>query len=98
MAFADSSTYFNTGDSSIIGMFTEKEVGNYFEYSHNNDGVMEDYPHLVWVTNPIEGIDQGYRYARVLKTVAYIVVDEDDYGRPVVEKWYIKDNRTYIKK
>ena len=98
MAFADSSTYFNTGDSSIIGMFTEREVGNYFEYSHNNDGMFADYPHKIWVTNPIEGIDQGYRYGRVLKTVAYLVVDEDEYGNDVVEKWSIKDNRIYEKR
>jgi hypothetical protein len=36
----------------------------------------------------------GYRYATVKKTVAYIVVDEDENG-PVVEKWFLKKNNKY---
>jgi hypothetical protein len=30
-----------------------------------------------------------------MKTVAYIVVDENDYGEAVVEKWDIKKHRMY---
>lgn len=78
-----------------IGCFTEKEVGNYFEYSENNRCFMDfhkDYPHIVWVGSVG---DQGYRYAHVKKTVAYIVVDEDEYGLPVVEKWDLKKNVRY---
>lgn len=37
MAFADSSTYFVTGDSSILGSFEECDCGNYFEFSENRD-------------------------------------------------------------
>ena len=33
MAFAPSSTYFDSGDGSILGMFVEKDHGNLFEYS-----------------------------------------------------------------
>jgi hypothetical protein len=36
-------------------------------------------------------------YALVKKTVAYIVVDEDDTGRAVIEKWRIKGHRVYGK-
>ena len=88
-----------------IGQFTEKEVGNYFEYSVNDDDLRlcedfprgkyqscmrlcEDFPHKVW------GAD-GYRYANVKKRVAYIVVDEDEYGMPVIEKWQLKKNKKY---
>jgi len=81
-----------------IGQFTEKEVGNYFEYSVNDDigkwwmgetqDVAEKFPHKVWVGD-------GYRYANVKKTVAYIVVDEDENGMPVTEKWYLKKNTKY---
>jgi len=39
--------------------------------------------------------NNGYRYALVKKTVAYVCVDEDDYGQPVVEKWHIKRHREY---
>lgn len=78
----------------VLGEFTEKEFGNYFHYSVNDDMDMPDfakYPHKVWVG----GIDQQYRYAEVKKTVAYIVTDEDEYGKPVVEKWLIKKNIAY---
>lgn len=87
-------------DIQFIGTFTEKAVGNYFDYSmnaeyiehiHPRNGKPTEYPHKVWVTTPRRGIDQGYREALVLKTVAYIVVDEDENG-PVIEKWDIKDN------
>ena len=49
----------------------------------------------IWVTTPVEGIDCGYRYGTVKKTVAYLPVDEDEYGEPVVEKWHIKQRRDY---
>lgn len=95
MSFAPSSTYFDCGDGSILGCFEEKSVGKFFEFSENRDGVMSDWDHKVWVTTPREGIDSGYRYAMVKKTVVYIVTDEDDLGRPVVEKWDIKRHRPY---
>lgn len=48
----------------------------------------------MWVSErPIN--DSGWRYALVKKTVAYIVVDEDDSGRAVIEKWSIKGHRFY---
>ena len=78
----------------VLGEFTEKEFGNYFQYSVNDDMDMPDfakYPHKVWVG----GLGQQYRYAEVKKTVAYIVTDEDEYGKPVVEKWLIKKNIAY---
>lgn len=97
MAYAPSSTYINTGDGSIIGRFNEVDVNRMFEFSENRDDMTGawDFPHKVWVTNPRPGIDHGFRYARVLKTVAYIAVDEDAYGQPVVEKWDIKQHRVY---
>lgn len=97
MAFAHQSTYFVIGDNSILGSFEEKDCGNYFEFSENRDEIpgMENFPHKVWVTSLKPGIDGGFRYARVLKTVAYICVDEDAHGDPVVEKWYIKQHRLY---
>lgn len=73
-----------------IGVFVEKEAGNHFEYSLNDDQIPfgEEFPHKVWVHD-------GYRYADVKKTVARIVVDENEYGQPVIEKWYIKGHRQY---
>jgi hypothetical protein len=78
-----------------VGRFVEKEVGNYFEYSINDDDFdfCKDFAHKVWVGGLVN--DQGYRYANVKKTVAYVCVDEDDYGQPVVEKWQLKNNVAY---
>lgn len=46
-------------------------------------------PHYVYVG------DGEPRMALVLKTVAYIAVDEDARGNPVLEKWKIKRKREY---
>tara|TARA_R110000782_G_scaffold4974_2_gene17455 strand:+ start:1029 stop:1451 length:423 start_codon:yes stop_codon:yes gene_type:complete len=77
-----------------IGEFLEKDYGNGFTYGVNEDGVFsrEEYPHIVYVGGTT-GLD--YRYAKVLKTVAYVVVDEDENGAPVVEKWALKKNLSY---
>ena len=94
MAFAPSSTYNDVGVGSIIGKFVEKEIGNLFEYSENNDPffVNEGFPHKIWVGDQI---GSPYRYGLVKKTVVYICVDEDEYGLPVVEKWSVKDSTVY---
>ena len=100
MAFAPTSTYFDQ-KATIIGIFDEKEYGNYFEFSHNDDDLLsyfgKEFPHKVWVTNASSD-DRGYRYATVKKTVAYVVIDEDDNGEPVIEKWNIKGHRIYENK
>jgi hypothetical protein len=83
-----------------IGQFTERSVGKTHEYSPNTDiesgwdpkwdQFAQDFPHKLWTLD-------GYRYARVLKTVAYICVDEDEYGQPVVEKWDIANHKIWEK-
>jgi hypothetical protein len=72
-----------------IGCFTEKEVGNYFEYSVNDTGMFPEYPHKVWIGNTLCG-DQGFRFAKVKKTVAYILTDEE-----TLERWSLKSNKEY---
>jgi len=65
--------------------FREKTTRNWFEYKPNDTGMFPEYPHIVRVSSdPIN--DWGYRYAKVLKTVAYVLVDED-----MVERWEIKN-------
>lgn len=80
-----------------IGVFVEKDTGNYFEYSVNDDPMdfSKDFPHKVWVGGGGVCGMSGWRFANVRKTVAIIVVDEDEYGLPVTEKWYLKSNREY---
>lgn len=94
MAFAPLETYqFPQGDGSILGQFCEADTGNLFEFSENRTGqLQQEFPHLVWVTEPRPGIDGGFRYARVLKTRVHIAVDEDENG-PVVETWHFRGGR-----
>ena len=96
---------FYTYTKDPVGRFVEKDTGNYFEYSLNDDemvlappahgGRNMTFPHKVWVGG--EGVCgmRGYRYAKVGKTVVHIITDEDEYGRAVVEKWNIKQNVEY---
>lgn len=88
---------FYTYTQKPIGRFVEKDTGNYFEYSLNDEPMNfgEDFPHKVWVGGGGVAGMTGWRYAHVKKTVAYIVVDEGDLGQPVVEKWDIKMNVEY---
>jgi len=48
----------------------------------------DEYPHKLWTLD-------GFRYANIKKTVAYIIVDEDEYGLPVIEKWEIKQHQQF---
>tara|TARA_R110002167_G_scaffold27330_3_gene93020 strand:+ start:176 stop:466 length:291 start_codon:yes stop_codon:yes gene_type:complete len=83
-----------------IGYFIEKDVGNSFEYSVNNEldayslSLAEKFPHKVWVGGKDVAGMSGWRYAKVKKTVAYIVVDEFE-GGAVVERWFLKKNTSY---
>ena len=77
----------------VVGCFVEKEAGNYFEYSANDTGMFPEFAHKVWVGGLVN--DQGFRYANVLKTVAYLATDEADNGDFVIEKWNIKKNVEY---
>jgi len=97
MAYAPMSLYY---EKAIIGFFDEKEHGYRFEFSDNDDMgefSVYGYPHKIWVTTPWK-MDHGFRYGKVKKTVAYIVVDEDEHGEPVVEKWSIKKLSVYTGK
>mgnify|MGYP000394258617 FL=1 len=81
-----------------VGAFQEKDTGNWFEWSINNDvlnNINEDFPHKVWTGGAGVCGDQGYRYAHVMKTRVVVCVDEDELGLPVVEKWYTKKHNVY---
>ena len=74
--------------TTIAGCFKNKETGKTFEYRKNPIN-QPNYPHEVFVG---DGSTAGNstRLARVMNTVAYVVVDEDEFGQYVVEKWDIK--------
>jgi hypothetical protein len=67
------------------GRFTEQDTGNVFEFSANDQPFFEGFNDKVWVLD-------GFRHAKVLKTRAHIVVDEDEFGNPVVETWHFRQN------
>lgn len=83
-------------DVSADGCFTEKEFGNDFEYVELDSKDTWD----VWLmkqgcTHKIfVGCNAEMRGCKLLKTVAYILADEDENGN-VWEKWYIKNNKNY---
>jgi hypothetical protein len=79
-----------THTESPIGNFIEKDFGNNFEYSINETGEYPLYPHIVWVGSIG---DQGFRFAEVKKTVAYVLTGDNG-----VEKWKLKRNDTYTQR
>jgi len=86
-------------DPIILGHFREADEGHTFEFGDrwsapscdfcsNPWASIDEFPHVIFTI-------EGKRYARVLKTVAYIVVDEDELGQPVIEKWETRGRRAY---
>ena len=86
--------YYNTPDMTqprLLGQF-DTVFGAHFEFSDrpegDRQGMWAGYPHRVFTVD-------GDRAALVLKTVAYVIIDETDDGSPVFEKWEIKRHRAY---
>jgi hypothetical protein len=73
------------------GEFYLPDTGKWFTFCQNTDdawGLRHDLIHK------IDTID-GYRCGIVRKGVAYIAVDENEYGAPVLEKWNITKRREF---
>jgi hypothetical protein len=76
----------------LLGRFKHAETNVDFEYAVRPvDGVdfADDGMHIVYVA------DGTYRYARVLKTVAWVAIDENADGTPVWERWPLKQHDQY---
>jgi hypothetical protein len=74
----------------LYGSFRASETDAFFEYGERrwfDDSFAPTAMHVIYVLD-------GTRLARVLQTVVWVVVDEDDNG-PVWEKWPIKQHRHY---
>jgi len=76
----------------VIGCFRHRETRHDFEFraTDNEWALSQGMTHEVGVAGEGLAGDYGYRFARVLKTVAHIAVDEDEYGQAVLESWPIK--------
>lgn len=78
----------------IVGQFRNAETGVTFEFAErrwSDDDFAPDMSHVVYVGDG----SVETRLAKVLKTVAFVVVDEDADGQPVIERWEIKAHRAY---
>lgn len=76
-----------------IGEFQESTIGKWFTYRKTTNP---------WAlgngfTHEIDVLD-GVRFASILKTRAYIVIDEDENGNPLAELWMIKKNSLWDSK
>lgn len=97
MSFAPLSEH---NKQNVLGRFVEVSRGNTFEYSVNDVGLILapaahggkniEYKHKIWVGPNAE----EFRFANVGKTVAHVIVDENENGF-VTEKWVIKQHREY---
>jgi hypothetical protein len=91
MAFAPYINANRTADQGkVLGCFREKDYGLTFEYAERTDALFPadfhpEFPHVVFVGKLGE-----VRLAKVLKTVAAVLENED-----WIEKWQIKSHREY---
>jgi hypothetical protein len=87
MAFAPS---FTVDNATWLGRFNEADHGARFDYSRPEAGEVSPFPGYevkVWC-----GPLGEFRWANVVKTRAYVVVDEGADGAPVVNKWIIRNH------
>lgn len=77
------------------GEFYLPETGKWFTFEPNTDdtwGLRHDLIHKIHVGDVV---GQHYRCGIVRKGVAYIAVDENEYGAPVLERWTITRRRLF---
>jgi len=78
------------------GIFSHQDTNVVFQYY---TGVVSMFEHTIKdATHTIivsEDFNCPYRAAKIKKTVAYIAVDEDEYGNTIWEKWPIKKHKYY---
>lgn len=86
---------FSPDHQELVGIFTHAETGKEFEYRKNKNECQWE-PANAYEFEVFVGPDgESLRFARILKTVAYVVVDQDDGGNPIEERWPIKQHRSY---
>lgn len=71
--------------NTVIGEFVIPEFNTRFDFCKTSDewAVSHDLQFEIHTTG-------GVRFARILKTVAYVAVDENTDGTPKLEKWNIR--------
>lgn len=76
----------------LSGCFRHRETRHQFEFriTNNEWALNQGLTHEVAVAGEGLAGDYGYRFARVLKTIAHIAVDEGENGLAIMESWPIK--------
>ena len=79
---------FRDADSKQIGEFRNCEFNKPFDYRICSDewGMRNGFAHEIAMS------DGSVRFGNVKKTVAYVCIDEDQHGKPIIEKWKIKQH------
>ena len=77
----------------VKGGFKEAKHGHWFEYAALEEGEFVPFPgyEMKVYCGPFE----EWRYAKVVASRAYVVVEEAPCGAPVVEKWVIRSHKKY---
>jgi len=72
------------------GEFFLPETKKYFSFrpTDNSWALENDLLHEIDVLD-------GIRFGIVRKTIAYIAIDEDQYGKPVIQRWEIAKRRIF---
>jgi len=73
-----------------LGEIQNREHGTWYTYRATADewAIKQNLPFEIDVLD-------GVRFARILETVVYVAVDEDDMGCPVLEKWALKKHNHF---
>lgn len=90
----------------VLGRFTNRETKKVFEYIKAEDVTESGLCPMIIVGNgKVVAADRQIfvgpegdqkRYAYIMKTVVYVVVDETNPNEWVVEKWSVKDHVEYL--
>jgi hypothetical protein len=81
--------FFQQDGKPVEGEFQELQYKNWFEFRKtDNWWAKEQGLDFEIAVRGLNGTD--LRFAKILKSVAYIAIDEDEHGNAVLEKWRIK--------
>ena len=79
-------------DDEVTVQFQHRETKCWFDARTctHDWGLEHGFTHEITVDSRGIAGDYGFRFAEVKKTIAYVAVDEDEFGQPVIEAWPIK--------
>lgn len=80
-------------DPVVLGQFSHTETKVRFEYG-SRVSINSEEPSYLEYPNVVFLIDGNTRFAKIKKTVAYVVIDEDENGW-VIEKWPLRQHKKY---